>query len=642
MADEAKRKRGSSSSSNSSISNTHLPKKKAIEDSEVFCIEEENRDNIMSSPAKSETNGAQSAAQPQSLPPPDTGHRSEAEIKEIQEKHKIAIELLNEHPETHGSIEAILSRQNLIFETTVENVFDRKIGEREKTSIPKMCQEVYESVKHDMEEENEELKNRLSNLEGEFIQMRDTLNNQLFLTQKKVVENENYMRKYNMKIYGLKENPREDLKRILIWIIYDKLNIHLQEYDIEVIHRMGKPTKDKIRPVICRFHDRGVKYAVMMQRKSLKNTGIAFDEDLSNESIAIMKELKAHEKVKNVWSWNGKIMAIDITGKKHTIWYGEDWVKFFDKIEIKDPNELSNNSSGASDMQTSPAPATPSGPTSVISNASTAPGASASTTAAGDAAQTTVASSASQLNSNIVLPNADQTPSSLNQVPVCAAFTSTTATSTNSSSTVTHTSTSTTVSTCTAATILTGSGSTPAVSAQLSLNASQASNSCAALHAAPPVLPSMSLATVNMHAPSTPTNPFIPDIGRSVQHPPQGFSTPGMMRNIAPPAPPVQPHGFSFEDTRNRVRPKLPLSAPHTPTGSSTSQAHSLPSKSLGLLSPNPPKPTRFVGSPQFTQSPRATGSPLFRGRRPRTPAQNKNHTASPCISNYFGGKPAG
>ena len=509
-------------------------------------------------------------------------------------------------------------------------------------TVPKMCQEVYESVKHDMEEENEELKNRLSNLEGEFIQMRENLSNQLFLTQKKVVENENYMRKYNMKIYGIKENPREDLKRILIWIIYDKLNIHLQEYDIEVIHRMGKPTKEKIRPIICRFHDRGVKYAVMMQRKSLKNTGIAFDEDLSNESIAIMKELNKHEKVKNVWSWNGKIMAIDINGKKHTIWYGEDWVKFFDKIEIDAQNESSKNSSGASDMQTSPAPATPSVPSTGISTASTAPGASASTTVSGDAAQPSVSSSASQLNSNI---NANQTPSNLNQIPVCAAFTSTTATSTNSTSAVTHTSTSTTVSTCTAATISTGSGSAPAVSAQLSLNVPQASNPGAALHAtAPPVLPSMSLATVNMHAPSTPTNPFIADMGRSVLPPPQGFSTPGMMRNIAPPAPPVQPPGFSFDDTRNRVRSKPPLSAPHTPTGSSTSQTRSLPSKGLGLLSPNPPKPTRFVGSPQFTQSPRATGTPLFRGRRPRTPAQNKNHAASPtpCISNYFGGKPAG
>ena len=602
-SEDAKRKRGLSSSS--STSSIQISKKKTIDDQlngSVFSIDED-RANMSTQHTHTGGATAHSPHTSTSLDSVPAGNMSEPDKQAIL---KASTEFYDQHPESHSSLEGLLNLQVIRFEASVENLLDRKLVEK-KTVYQ---QEIYDSVMFEIQKENDELKNRLSTLEDDMEEMKESFNNQmsqLFLTQKKVIDNENQMRKYNMKIYGLKEFPGENLKAMLIYVIFHKLKLRLHEHDIEVIHRLGKPITGKTRPVVCKFQDRGVKYSVMMARRMLKNTGIFFDEDLCRESEAMMKDLKDHRNIKKIWSWNGKVFAIDKNDKKHILGFGEDWVEFFDKLV--DPQNRS--------------------------------------------------STAVSVNANSITVSSP-TPSSTNPQPVIAA------TLTNANST--------TVSRPTPMITIPQPVSTTITNTTVTSNLVMTFSTSGSIPAVIP--PTQGLQNSN------PTNP--PAHGNSLPQPalppppaqPLGFSLPGVNNaggSILPPVkslslsnpgtsttresnsggsihPPTTPPGFSIPDKSD-----IGVSKSNTPNVSpSRSKVLNLSGgKSPALLfSPNttnarahkkPPQPTRIVGNPQITFSPRAASnptllSPLARAPRfkPRTP---KNQ---PMLSTYFGGKPAG
>ena len=57
------------------------------------------------------------------------------------------------------------------------------------------------------------------------------------------VENEQYARKSNVKIFGVKEEKSEDTKSKVIKIFNEKLGVSLQ--DVDVAHRVGKLKPNK-------------------------------------------------------------------------------------------------------------------------------------------------------------------------------------------------------------------------------------------------------------------------------------------------------------------------------------------------------------------------------------------------------------
>ena len=54
------------------------------------------------------------------------------------------------------------------------------------------------------------------------------------------IKNEQYSRKNNLPIYGLKEERGEDLEGKVIKFAKDELNVKLQDQEIEIVHRVGK------------------------------------------------------------------------------------------------------------------------------------------------------------------------------------------------------------------------------------------------------------------------------------------------------------------------------------------------------------------------------------------------------------------
>lgn len=89
------------------------------------------------------------------------------------------------------------------------------------------------------------------------------LSKQVFTTESQVVEQEQYSRRANIRVFGLKEEPGEDVTKLILGLIKDKLGIVLVKENIAAAHRL--PAREgQIRPInIVRFSTRAHKEQVI-------------------------------------------------------------------------------------------------------------------------------------------------------------------------------------------------------------------------------------------------------------------------------------------------------------------------------------------------------------------------------------------
>lgn len=109
----------------------------------------------------------------------------------------------------------------------------------------------------------------------------------------KVDDLENRSRRNNLIIYGINEEPEEDVKsledQIKHKVFKDVLEIEVTS--VERIHRIGKYKKDQHRPVIVRFYDFAEKANILSCCNTLKGTDIVISEDFSERMRDIRAQL---------------------------------------------------------------------------------------------------------------------------------------------------------------------------------------------------------------------------------------------------------------------------------------------------------------------------------------------------------------
>ena len=380
MQDESKRKR--ESSTDSSSSSFSIVQKKAKEDSASLANISES--SVFSTPnlamatahkpvgadipeividhnSSNHSGGMDSLASTSSSPAVSSANKVSLEQRAVIVKD-LSAQFITQHPdpaEAQAFISNLLSYNTDKFEasvnSSVHNSVQHAVDARMSVFESRIRQDVFSAVKHDMDVEYDDVRRELSDLKIKYNNLEekfDCVDAKLHSIDKKSVENDQYARRYTIRIRGILEQQGEDLKGIVIYILFHQLRINIAESDIEIIHRAGFRQPMKNRVILCRFKDRGLKYAIMLQRKCLKGTGITFEEDLCKEYENILYELKDHPKVDRVWSWNGKVMAEDIYGGKHTLRYGTDWVSFFHNIEtLRQRNARAPPNTQASDAR---------------------------------------------------------------------------------------------------------------------------------------------------------------------------------------------------------------------------------------------------------------------------------------------------
>ncbi|XP_072945564.1 uncharacterized protein [Epargyreus clarus] len=103
-------------------------------------------------------------------------------------------------------------------------------------------------------------------------------------------------RNNNIVIFGLKEdnNSTLELLSVVLKIFRERLELNVEEWEVNKIHRIGKINKesDKPRPVLLSFVNSLKKKEIMKKKNLLKNKRIYITEDYPKEVIEIRKALQ--------------------------------------------------------------------------------------------------------------------------------------------------------------------------------------------------------------------------------------------------------------------------------------------------------------------------------------------------------------
>lgn len=144
------------------------------------------------------------------------------------------------------------------------------------------------------------LKLRIDHLESQLQDYRALIN-----------DNEQYSRKYNLRIAGIKESRDEDCIQKVVDLCKSNLNLDLNKDHIDRAHRVGAMKDGKERQIIIKFTKYHAKSEVLRNRKLLKGSNIYINDDLTFHNLQLLKYAKSCVDIKSVWSSDGKILVRD-------------------------------------------------------------------------------------------------------------------------------------------------------------------------------------------------------------------------------------------------------------------------------------------------------------------------------------------
>lgn len=105
-----------------------------------------------------------------------------------------------------------------------------------------------------------------------------------------------------MLFFGLDDDPEEDWAKSeekIINLCSNKLELRKTSTHFERVHRLGKYTQGKNRPIIAKFAFFKDKQEVLSSARKLKGTGLSISEDFSFTTRQIRKKLYDFAKAQN-------------------------------------------------------------------------------------------------------------------------------------------------------------------------------------------------------------------------------------------------------------------------------------------------------------------------------------------------------
>lgn len=206
----------------------------------------------------------------------------------------------------------------------------RKNGQRLETLTNTI--EQIEGTMHELRVENDKLKREVTTLKQKEEELRGQLaevKHTASVTLNRANDTDQYSRRNNIRIYGLKEKEREkaggggagalkeDTEAEVLQLCAD-MGVPLKPDDIEAAHRLGTVSSTKTgtpRGVIVRFVNRKQKERVIKNRRKLKDSGIVMVEDLTDTNYKLFQHVRADPLSDKVWTINGKVTMKTRSGK---------------------------------------------------------------------------------------------------------------------------------------------------------------------------------------------------------------------------------------------------------------------------------------------------------------------------------------
>jgi len=136
-------------------------------------------------------------------------------------------------------------------------------------------------------------------------------------------ELEQYIRRNNLRFFGIPEQDGENTDNIILKVCKKKLGVDLSLDRLERSHRVGKSRtpgedgKSRPRPIIVKFASYRDRREVFTKKKTLKGTSLTIREDSTANRAAVLRKVIDLYGPKKAWTSDGRIIYEDKDGRTH-------------------------------------------------------------------------------------------------------------------------------------------------------------------------------------------------------------------------------------------------------------------------------------------------------------------------------------
>lgn len=114
---------------------------------------------------------------------------------------------------------------------------------------------------------------------------------------------EQYTRRNNVGIFGVKEQPRGDTDKQVLHIFKEIISVPITINEIDRNHRTGSYKRNgKPRPITVKFTSYRSRALTFSSKKKLKGAGTIIREDLTKQRLDILNQTIKKSVIKNVWT----------------------------------------------------------------------------------------------------------------------------------------------------------------------------------------------------------------------------------------------------------------------------------------------------------------------------------------------------
>ena len=121
--------------------------------------------------------------------------------------------------------------------------------------------------------------------------------------------NEQYSRKNNVKLHGVREDRNENTKETFQKIVKENTGVNVSDEDILAIHRIpGR--KGYQRPILVKLKNNSVKSKVMRHRSAMKRKSrneLRLSDDVTQLNSDLINKLSENSRIKSAWYFNGRV-----------------------------------------------------------------------------------------------------------------------------------------------------------------------------------------------------------------------------------------------------------------------------------------------------------------------------------------------
>ncbi|XP_039290960.1 uncharacterized protein LOC120352785 [Nilaparvata lugens] len=125
-------------------------------------------------------------------------------------------------------------------------------------------------------------------IKEQLLNINETLKEQ----KEKISRLEKKVRERNIVIHGLKNDNTSDLKSLVIELIRGKLDVRIENWEVDFVRRIGKNEDNTARPIVLALTTLSKKTEVLKNSKKLKGSNISVSEDYPEDVQQIRKSLR--------------------------------------------------------------------------------------------------------------------------------------------------------------------------------------------------------------------------------------------------------------------------------------------------------------------------------------------------------------